>query len=102
MGAGRRSLFRSHSSGIPHHCSVGLDALDGFPVKVHQQCLWNLGLFQLPEEKQSLLGLLTSCEVLEVHVSCLNKVTFHLITMFFCDQVFVDFLNVSMEGEITN
>lgn len=62
MGGGRRSqllgravlAFSSCAAGTPHHCSVGLDALDGTPVKVDQQCLWDLGLFQFPGEKQSL------------------------------------------------
>ena len=41
----------------PHRCSAGQDALHGSPVKVDQQVLREPGLFQLPEEKQSLLGL---------------------------------------------
>lgn len=49
----------SQSAGVGFNCAlkaVGQDALDGTPVKADQQFLWELGLFQLPEEKLFLLG----------------------------------------------
>ena len=50
--------FGSSAAGIPHPCAVGQDALNGTPVKADQQFPWELGLLQVPAEKQSLLGVI--------------------------------------------
>lgn len=60
----------SCAAAITHSSAVSEDALDGAPVEAQQQLLWELSLFKLPGEEESLLGLLIICEVLAVHVSC--------------------------------
>ncbi len=54
--------FGSCAAGVPHCGSVCQDGFSCAPVKFHQQLLRKFGLFQLPEEEVSLLGLFNQHE----------------------------------------